>query len=258
MRSLGKRVIAALAVPLILIGPLPARARPARERAGPVEAPTRIEAAPVRAQPCATLRIMPLGDSITWGVGSSTRDSYRAALADRLASAGIGVDYVGSQRSGDEPDPDNEGHSGWTIPQVTAHVDGWLATYRPDVILLHIGTNDVARKSRNAPAKLAVLLNRIAADSPRAQVFVAKIVGWQSGDETRIATFNKSVTRLVTAKGRRFHLVDQSGIHGRDMWNGLHPNDAGYRKMARNWYAAIDRTTGCGHSAHPPPGGRPR
>jgi len=215
---------------------------------------------------CARLRIMPLGDSITWGVGSQTRDSYRAPLARRLAAAGVRVDFVGSQRSGAEADPDNEGHPGWTIAQITTHVDRWLATYRPDVILLHIGTNDVARKARHAPARLAVLLGRIAADSPRTQVFVAKIIGLESGDQEPIAGFNTAVARIVATEGPRFHLVDQSGVRGPDMWNRLHPNDEGYRKMARNWYAALERAMprqrSCdgepADSAHPRPSPRRR
>src|SRR5256885_14756200 len=82
------------------------------------------------------VRVMPLGDSITFGVGSSTGSSYRAALWDRLVGqAGYAVDYVGSQRSGALPDTDNEGHSGWRIDQIASNVDGWLATYQPDVVL---------------------------------------------------------------------------------------------------------------------------
>ena len=43
------------------------------------------------------LRIMPLGDSITFGVGSSTGSSYRLALWNLLA--GQSLDFVGTCRS---------------------------------------------------------------------------------------------------------------------------------------------------------------
>ncbi len=36
--------------------------------------------ASVRPAAAASLRLMPLGDSITWGVGSSTGNGYRAPL----------------------------------------------------------------------------------------------------------------------------------------------------------------------------------
>src|SRR5947209_14639864 len=101
--------------------------------------------APARASVASRpIRVMPLGDSITWGVGSSTGSSYRADLWRRLVTqAGYHIDFVGSQQSGSLPDTDNEGHSGWRIDQIAGGIDGWLATYQPDVVLLHIGTNDM-------------------------------------------------------------------------------------------------------------------
>jgi len=157
----------------------------------------------------------------------------------------VRVDYVGSMRSGVSPDPDNEGHKGWTIAQLAARVDDWLATYRPDVILLHIGTNDMVRGSQDATADLAALLDRIAADRPDAQVFVAKIVGLGDYDDIaaqryRTYFFNAAIPGLVAAKGPNFHVVDDSGVHGIDMWNREHPNDYGYQKMAWTWYRALE------------------
>lgn len=206
-------------------------------------------AAPAAASPAPDpgrrLRVMPLGDSITWGVGSTNLDSYRNALYWRLNEAGVPVDYVGSMRSGVSPDPDNEGHKGWTIAQIAAHVDDWLATYRPDVILLHIGTNDMVRGVADAPEQLDALLDRIHADLPDAQVFVAKIVGLADylnvGSQLqRTATYNAAIGRIVPGKGPGFHVVDQSTVHGIDMWNREHPNDYGYLKMAWNWYRALE------------------
>ena len=89
-----------------------------------------VPAGPARAAPVTgrAVKIMPLGDSITWGVGSSTTSSYRADLWQRLVKdAGVAVDYVGSGQSGSLPDTDNEGHSGWRIEQLTASIDGWIA-----------------------------------------------------------------------------------------------------------------------------------
>jgi lysophospholipase L1-like esterase len=101
-----------------------------------------LAAAPTVAAP---IRIMPLGDSITFGMGSTTGSGYRAELWRRLVEqSGYGVDLVGSARTGTLPDIDHEGHSGWTIAQLSDSVDGWLAAATPDVVLLHIGTNDVA------------------------------------------------------------------------------------------------------------------
>jgi lysophospholipase L1-like esterase len=196
------------------------------------------------------VKIMPLGDSITWGVGSSTSSSYRADLWSRLVGgAGLAVDFVGSGQSGSVPDTDNEGHSGWRIEQLTASIDGWLATAQPDVVLLHIGTNDMNQNFdiANAPARLGQLLDRIHADRPDATVLVAQIV--PSLDATvnaRVNSYNAAVPSVVGPRSYT-RLVDlNSTLTAADLSDTLHPNDGGYAKMADLWYAALEPVLGGG------------
>jgi lysophospholipase L1-like esterase len=228
-----KRIAAAVAAALgLLVGTAPAAATPAVAEPAP-------------------LRIMPLGDSITWGVGSRTDDSYRSSLYRRLTEAGVDVDFVGSQRSGTGPDRDNEGHRGWTIAQLRERVDGWLSTYSPDVILLHIGTNDMYAGVADAPRQLSALLDQIGEARPEAHVFVAQIVGLADlrnvdAQRQRTASYNAATARVVAGKDDRFHLVDQSAVQGIDMWNRLHPNDHGYARMAWNWYRALEPVLNAG------------
>jgi lysophospholipase L1-like esterase len=194
-----------------------------------------------------TVRIMPLGDSITFGVGAPGHDSYRTDLYKRLTKAGLRVDFVGSQHSGTGPDRDNEGHPGWTITQISANIDRWLDTYTPDVILLHIGTNDMHKGLPNATEHLATLLDRIHRRAPGTQVFVAKVIGLGTvpgiaGQVSRTRAYNKSVARLVTERGTRFHLVDLSRIRNMDLHDRLHPNEYGFARMSWNWYRALEPT----------------
>lgn len=196
------------------------------------------------------VRVMPLGDSITYGVGSSTSSSYRADLRDRLVNqAGLNVDFVGSQNSGALADTDNEGHSGWRIEQIAASIDGWLATYRPDVVLLHIGTNDMAQNYQidTAPQRLGALVDQILADRPTATVLVAKIVpSLDATVQARINAFNAAVPAVVAARGARAGLVDLSVLSSADLADSLHPNDGGYARMAVRWYKALEGTLGDG------------
>ena len=188
------------------------------------------------------VRIMPLGDSITFGVGSNDRGGYRSDLEERLTAAGVRFDFVGSRDAGPAgADDDNEGHSGWTIARMARRIDRWLATYRPDVVLLHIGTNDVRREgsAEGAVKRLGVLLNRIRRDRPAAQIFVAQIVGSRAPDlQRRIDRYNAGVARMVAARhDPRLHLVDQGDVRA----PLLHPNDAGYAAMAAIWFTAIEK-----------------
>jgi lysophospholipase L1-like esterase len=197
-----------------------------------------------------SVKIMPLGDSITWGDGSSTTSSYRADLWQRLVvGAGLAVDFVGSGRSGVLPDPDNEGHSGWRIDQITSSIDGWLAASQPDVILLHIGTNDMVQNFdiANAPARLGQLLDRIRADQPAATVIVAAII--PSTDATvnsRVNAFNAMVPGVVAQRADARFADLNATIGAADMADSLHPNDGGYAKMASLWYSALEGILGGG------------
>jgi len=191
------------------------------------------------------VRVMPLGDSITWGVGSSTTSSYRADLWRRLVEqSGYGVDFVGSGASGSLPDRDNEGHSGWTISQVAAQTNGWLSTYRPDVVLLHIGTNNMYSDAdaQRAPGQLSALIDQIhvAPSSPR--LFVAQIVPAKDNTiNARITAFNRQLPAIVASKdSSKISLVDLYSPLNRsgDLADNLHPSDAGYVKMAATWDTA--------------------
>jgi lysophospholipase L1-like esterase len=187
---------------------------------------------------------MPLGDSITYGVGSTDSAGYRARLEQRLTAAGLRVDFVGSRDAGPAgADDDNEGHSGWTISRMARKVDRWLAAYRPDVVLLHIGTNDVRLDGYRAGAakRLGVLLNRIRRDRPAAHIFVARIAGSRQPALQRwIAAYNIGVARIVAVRDDPLlHLVDQAAV--RAPW--LHPNDAGYAAMADTWFTALTSAT---------------
>ena len=82
-----------------------------------------------------------MGDSVTSGVPDD--EGYRKNLYLDLNDSSFNVDFVGSQNSGTGPDNDNEGHVGYHANDIMANVYGWLVDNPADVVLLHIGTNDI-------------------------------------------------------------------------------------------------------------------
>ncbi|GAA3411800.1 GDSL-type esterase/lipase family protein [Streptosporangium vulgare] len=94
------------------------------------------------------LRVLPLGDSITYGVGGSPGGiGYRGRLWDLLQDDTRSLDFVGSVDSGhgNIPDTDHEGHPRWRISQIDQlAAECAINRYRPNVVILHIGTNDLA------------------------------------------------------------------------------------------------------------------
>jgi lysophospholipase L1-like esterase len=199
-------------------------------------------------------RIMPLGDSITngWYV-SVYRWGYRKPLYDLLTSNNYDFDFVGSQVGGSFADPNHEGHDGWTAGNIYYFVTGWLNTYQPDVVMLHIGTNDVIGGSQDANTVNAIL-NLIdayeQANSRNVTVILALIINRRidSPEAKRVATtqFNIDVNAMATnriANGDDIIIVDMEGALnygiGADLGDEVHPSDTGYAKMSQVWYSAL-------------------
>ncbi|HYQ64852.1 ricin-type beta-trefoil lectin domain protein [Actinophytocola sp.] len=197
------------------------------------------------------VRVMPLGDSIT--EGTQVPGGYRIGLWQRFSSGGNRVDLVGSQFNGPASlgDHDHEGHPGWRIDQIDANIAGWLRTYTPHTVLLHIGTNDVLQNFNlsGAPARLSTLVDHITATVPDAEVFVATIIPLaNAGQESNARAFNATIPGMVQSKvnaGRHVHLVDMHGaLTAADLIDGIHPTATGYDKMAAAWYAALRAVPG--------------
>lgn len=191
------------------------------------------------------VRVMPLGDSITFGIGTTPYDAYRKDLWTRLRNVGVPVDFVGSVVSGTMGDKNHEGHIGWRIDQLTARIDSWMATYRPDVVLLHIGTNDIGQNydMARAPARLSHLIDRIQVARPGVRIFVARIV-WMVNGGDRWTRYNDAIPGIVASKGPNVHLVPHHVI-GRtagDLVDSAHPSACGYAKMSYVWYYVMGRT----------------
>ena len=223
----------------------------------PAPAVVREPAPEARADRFEAIRVMPLGDSITRGTGSPTRSSYRMALAERLLQGGMQINYVGSQSNGTGGDISHEGHGGWTIDELSEELDGWLATYRPDVVLVHAGTNNITQgdSARTTARKLSAMIDQIRAARPEAYIFVAQIAKSRVPREAALdRAYNRQIPQLVADKqDERITVVDQSSVTGIDLHDLRHPNDFGYSKMAWNWYRGMSRVFGTSGDTGPNP-----
>lgn len=206
---------------------------------------------PSAAAPCPTpavtarpiLRIMPLGDSITAGGGSSTGGGYRLPLWEQLAKhPEQPVDFVGSERAGTFPDPDHEGHSGYMINELRNHLDDWLTAARPDIVLIHAGINDVDFGERQGAAdRLIALVDQIHAGRPAATVYVMGLIPTTGGLEDQTAAFNATVRSA--AGSHRFLWVEPPPLTADELPDQLHPNDKGYQRMAQAFLAGMKQAS---------------
>ena len=208
---------------------------------------TTLSALPAVSQANINLRLMPMGDSITAGYLSSTGNGYRGPLYTTLAGQ-VGTEtFVGSQSDGTMSDPYNEGYFGYQIAQITALATGELNIYRPNIITLHIGSNDLNENYEvsTAPQRLATLIDEIIAAQPDATLLVAQlIINANATTEARIVTYNAQIPAIVQARanqGKHIAVVSMSALTTADLSDGLHPNDGGYAKMATAWDGGIEQ-----------------
>jgi lysophospholipase L1-like esterase len=245
-------------------GPAPMIAAAAMAIAVALSTGAEAVASPARPAPVATaavakqeakeryLRIMPLGDSLTFGKGDPSENGYRRDLHAWLTDAGVRADFVGSQRNGTFGDLAHEGHPGWRIDWVTRHVDEWMLRFQPQVVLLDIGTNDLLRgRVAGAPQRLAELVDRILAADPNTQIVLAKLLVVPGRNAKAFRDFNAAVARLAARHPYSVTLVDMSRISPVNTVDNVHPNQLGYRQMAFQWYQGLRRVLPTGRSMQP-------
>jgi lysophospholipase L1-like esterase len=192
-------------------------------------------------------KIMPLGDSITDGTGFS--GGYRVELFAKAIADKKNITFVGSLSNGPNTvsgvtfPKSHEGHFGWTIGQVDDLIPDPALNVAPHIVLLHLGTNDINQDIASAaPDRLGSLIDQIVTDLPAALVVVAKIIP-EPSKASAISTYNAAIPGVVQPRasaGKHVILVDQfTGFPSSELGDGVHPNQAGYARMAGVWYEAI-------------------
>ncbi len=201
-----------------------------------------------------TIRIMPLGNSITKGVtGSTDNAGYRNDLASLLDGAGIAYNFVGSDQNGSGFDNEHEGHNGYWADETLAEIDDFLNDNPPDMILFHIGTNDISSQQSNSST-----INEIGQNLDHIRNFDSNIITILAGIIPRKDSKNSTTTNLVNsiknlvtqrqqAGERVYYAPINETFKDHSNWqndyfpstDNIHPNDTGYGVMAGVWFDVI-------------------
>jgi len=203
-------------------------------------------------------RIMPLGDSITQGINGSLAEkyqsSYRSSLWNLLNNADYDINFVGSQSQGyallPSFDYNHEGYAWWTSQNIASHVYGFLANNPPDIILLHIGSNDVSPNQSNSSSVSGLnnILNQIdyyeRDYNHPIRVILTTIIQRTTYHQT-LRDYNRNLINLANtriANGDKITLIDMeygAGFTNHDYSDSVHPDGSGYHKMANVWFNAL-------------------
>jgi hypothetical protein len=195
--------------------------------------------------------IMPLGDSIT--EAETGHASYRYWLWHTLVDAGYEVDFVGSMtgvRNGPplypDFDQDHEGHWGIRADQVQAEIQNWATAAQPEIVLLHIGHNDLwaGQGVADAIADIEGIIMNLRAVIPEVVVLLAQVIPSNDSRLDEIPLLNAEIAILASALD-----TPESPVMAVDHWTGFdpvtdtydgtHPNESGEQKMASRWAWAM-------------------
>ncbi|MFT2008274.1 GDSL-type esterase/lipase family protein [Pontibacter sp. 13R65] len=230
---------------------------------------------------------MPLGNSITQG--NTQYPSYRYQLWKQLIDADIDFEFVGSHDVNNGGSPAvkgevykgkvytnvNEGHWGWRTDQILNGHNGesnkgkladWLQSYTPDLVLMHLGTNDIFQKPSNEPIETTIeitqneireIINALKAKNPNVVILLAQLIPIYPTDSDvngYITQFNNQIPNLAASLNQGtaeyVYVVDQNTgfdpAHSdsnpeitKDTYDKIHPNTSGELKMATKWSEAI-------------------
>lgn len=210
----------------------------------------------------ATVNILPLGDSITQG-GKADREeyTYRWPLFCMLKDAGVDFNYIGSMKKGlqgnatwpdykgEAFDPDHEGHYGWKTAKVWEHLPEWSKKWeaKPDIAIIHLGTNDqgAADHVKEVQQPMREMVAFLREQNPKIIILIGQL-NLNSKGAKIIRPLYDALGEELTTKESPIHIV-----HGYKGWNEnpqhpqthtfdwAHPNPAGQKKMAEDWFAVL-------------------
>jgi hypothetical protein len=157
-------------------------------------------------------------------------------------------------------DKDHEGHPGFTISDIAGSVNGWMASTQPNIILLMIGTNDVAwwtaENADQIGARHNALIAQIKTARPNAWIFVASISPQspaiiQPNNIDRavlVQQLNAVIRKNVDARaaaGEHVRFVDvNSVLTTADLYDGIHPSELAHAKIAQKFLEGMRAVLG--------------
>lgn len=176
-------------------------------------------------------RVLFVGTSLTAGLGLDPDSAYPAVIQRLADSAGFRVRVVAA------------GLSGETSAGALRRVD-WLLQERADVVVIETGANDGLRglDPDTTEANIAGIVEKIRAANPDSRVVLAQMeappnLGPRYTRDFRDVFMNISRDHGVTLIP--FFLQGVAGEAELNQADGIHPNEEGARRAARNMWRAL-------------------
>lgn len=204
-----------------------------------------------------TIRIMPLGASITQGVGSK-KAGARSVLHRLMNEAKIPHLFVGSNKAqpGDMPanQQNHEGHPGWTIQNIAGQTQGiqeklggWVPAAKPDYVLILVGSNDITRYwqldkiGERIEKVIDTINNKSNGLAKDATIIIASLpVIKDAKQEVESKKYRDKIMEVVVKQkkaGMKVGFIDVNGaLKAEHMTDNLHPNDQGFEIIGKMFF----------------------
>ncbi|KAJ5624989.1 hypothetical protein N7510_001298 [Penicillium lagena] len=192
--------------------------------------------------------LMPLGGSITQGVGSSDLNGYRKHLFEMIQSCSCDIRMVGSRKTGSMEGNEHEGWRGFRLDEIERKAKKSVPKFKPDIFTVNAGSNDCIQKFEIEAfgKRMGAMLEYLWRSSPGSTVILSTLlINADQETNSQVLRVNDQIRALVeqqTAAQSRIVLADMytnKGLRLEDLVDGTHPGDAGYRKMAEIWLGSI-------------------
>lgn len=199
------------------------------------------------------IRILAAGDSITYG-GGGHYFGYRKFLQDLCDAASMEVLVVGGEKENLGVGEGHEGHPGWLSADVLGVMPAWMERTRPDVVLLHIGTNDIYenRPVTETAANIEAIVETVGRFGPSAWCLVGTPGPFRSPKNAQAERLGQEIAALVgrrAATGQNVAVADIRAVLAGSgvglpalLDDSAHPSDLGYYLMARTWFESLRKT----------------
>ncbi len=200
----------------------------------------------------AQIKIMPLGDSITKGAGSSDNGGYRDDLQLSLTSYSVNYNFVGSLSDGSGFQTNHEGHEGFTSGDILSNVSGWLTTFSPNYVLLIVGANDVTEIANetltiaNSVNNIEGIVNAIHSHNASTHILISSLTPRTDALDSLTTALSHRIKYIYEDKkaaGYKIHYIGTGEMFRTyDAWGDdymedfLHPNDNGYNVIAKGFF----------------------
>lgn len=175
--------------------------------------------------------ILFIGTSLTAGYGLDPDSAYPAVLQRLVDSAGLDFEIV------------NAGVSGESSAGAVRRID-WVLRAEPAILVIETGANDMLRGQDpdSIRANIQAMIDRAREKSPGTTIILAAMEAMPNLGADYARRFRAIYPALARANDVRLIPFILDGVAGIDTLNqddGIHPNPAGARIVARNVWRSL-------------------